>query len=372
MKKLTLTLILFILTGCDAGFRAMEAGEYGVKFVKLPPALGGGISESLIEPGEKELIWPWETLYTVDTSFQLISWGDSNEKSRNPFNEYLETRSKDGNEVGLAITIRYHVDPKMVSHVVQKVSADKERIRDLVAAVARADIRTHMNTLYTRDFFRQEKRETAVDEVRKAMNTRLEPEGIIVDAVIYTDHRFERSMGEGKEPDQSYQRQIDETQAKSQETEREEKRRAAIIQQKGKEKEIEQARFNRLMEAAKGYKRQAIKRGDSYLAKKQNEAAQILASGMNEVEALKKRIEALSGPGGKALLKLEIAKSLAKSKPKFVLLNSSSKGNGLEVNKVDSNDLLKQAGFFTAINEGLKDKDPVPSAPQNLSSPTPQ
>ena len=91
-----------------------------------------------------------------------------------------------------------------------------------------------MNILNTRDFFSQAKRNQAVEEVRQAMNTRLQPEGIIIDAVIYKDHRFERYMGENQEPDRSYQKQIDETQAKRQETEREEKRRAAIIQQKGK------------------------------------------------------------------------------------------------------------------------------------------
>ena len=127
-----------------------------------------------------------------------------------------------------------------------------------------------MNILNTRDFFSQAKRNQAVEEVRRAMNARLEPEGIIVDAVIYKDHRFERYMGEGVAPDSSYQKQIDETQAKRQETEREEKRRAAIIQQKGKEKEIEQANYNRVVESAKGHKRQALLRGNAYLEKKKN------------------------------------------------------------------------------------------------------
>ncbi len=352
-KNIIILSLVFILTSCDAGFRTMGPGEYGVKFVKLPPALGGGINEDIIEPGEKELVWPWEALYKIDTSFQLITWGAPGEGSQE--SDYVETRAKDGNEVGLSMTIRYHVDPTMVSHVVQKVSSDMDRVKELVTAVARADIRTHMNILNTRDFFSQAKRNQAVQEVREAMNTRLEPEGIIVDAVIYKDHRFERYMGEGLAPDSSYQKQIDETQAKRQETEREEKRRAAIVQQKGKEKEIEQARYNRVVEAAKGHDRQSKLKGDGYLAKKTNEADQIRAAGLNEVEALKKRIEALSGPGGKALLRLEIAKALAKSKPKFVLMNNSKNGSGIGINKVDSNELLNQAGFFSALNEGLKD-----------------
>ena len=38
------------------------------------------------------------------------------------------------------------------------------------------------------------------------MVARLGPEGIVIKSVIYKDHRFERHMGEGEEPDRSYQR----------------------------------------------------------------------------------------------------------------------------------------------------------------------
>jgi len=359
MKKyIKLFLILVSLqfaTACT--WQSMEAGEYGVLFDELPRGIGGGVSDSIVGPGETRLVWVWQKLYRVDTTFQVIGWGDQG-KGTNPRSaDYVETRAQDGNEVGLAISIRYHVDPKRVRHVIQKVGQTNEEVRKLIAAVARADIRTHMNILNTRDFFRQDKRASAVEQVKHAMNARLEPEGIIIDAVIYTDHRFERSMGEGNAPDSSYQKQIDETQAKNQETEREEKRRAAIVQQKGKEKEVEQARFNRQIESAKGFRRQAQKKGDSYLEAKKNEAAQIKTAGLNEVEAMKKRIEALSGPGGKALLRLDIAKALSKNKPNFVLLNSAGKGgSGIELNKVDTNKLLDQAGFFSAMNEGLKEE----------------
>lgn len=364
LSKIVFALLsLQLCTACT--WQTMEAGEYGVLFDELPRSIGGGVSDTIVGPGETQIVWVWQTLYRVDTTLQVLGWGTQGEQSGAYKTEYVETRAKDGNEVGLAISIRYHVDPNKVRRVIQKVGQDNDEIRGLVSAVARADIRTHMNILNTRDFFSQEKRASAVEQVKNAMNVRLEPEGIIIDSVIYKDHRFERSMGPGQEPDSSYQKQIDETQAKNQETEREEKRRAAIVQQKGKEKEMEQARFNRMIESAKGFRRQAQKRGDSYLAAKTNEAAQIKTAGFNEVEAMKKRIEALSGPGGKALLRLDIAKALAKSKPKFVLLNSS--GNGVELNKVDTNELLKQAGFFSALNEGLKDSAQKPAVEADTS-----
>ena len=86
----------------------------------------------------------------------------------------------------------------MVRYVVQNVGDNNLKIGELVSATARADIRTHMNILKTKDFFIQEKRQAAIEQVKDAMVARLEPEGIEIASVIYKDHRFERSMGLGK------------------------------------------------------------------------------------------------------------------------------------------------------------------------------
>ena len=88
-------------------------------------------------------------------------------------------------------------------------------------AVARADLRTHMNVLTTSDFFSQKKRDNAVQKVKQAMGYRLEPEGIIVERLVFRDYKFERAGEPGSAPDRSYQQQIDETQAKIQEIEQE-------------------------------------------------------------------------------------------------------------------------------------------------------
>ncbi len=220
-----------------------------------------------------------------------------------------------------------------------------------------------MNILKTRDFFSQEDRQAAVDQTREAMQARLSPEGINVVSVIYKDHRFERAGDPGEETDRRYQEQIDRTQAVNQETLQEENRRAAIVQAKGREQEEMQGQVNRLVQTAMGYKRQAIKRGDAYREKKQNEAAQIQTAGMNQVEAMKQRIAALDGPGGEALLRLDIARALIKRNPKFVLINSAdTKGGGVGISKIDQNKLIEQAGLFAATYEGVKDDSAKPTA----------
>ena len=346
-----LMLLIVLLSGCDFGFQKMEAGEYGVKFRALPRYLGGGIENTVLEPGEMEFIFPWETIYRVNTSIQSIGWGGMGQGDNRERTDYIETRAVDGNEVGLAITLQYHVDPPKAKYVVKYVGLNN--IRPLVAAVARADIRTHMNALSTSGFINPNERSSALESVRKALNYRLNREGIIVDEVIYVDHRFERRLANGEIVD-TYQQIIDQAQAKGQEVEREPKSREATAKQKEKEYFESQAAVNQVKEGAKGYQLQSQARGDNYLKEKQNTAQQILATGLAEVEGLKKQIAALSGPGGKALLRLAIATRLIKNNPTFVVLNSGGQGaNAVDVNRMDTNELLKQIKATAAAKEGL-------------------
>jgi hypothetical protein len=338
VRILATVIILSVLSGCQK----MEAGEYGVVFSALPPWLGGGVKESVIEPGEVQITMPWHTVYRVKSSDRSISWGAKGEEN------YVETRALDGNEVGLAITIQYAVDRKMAPLVVQRIGTEPDAVDRLVAAVARADIRTHMNILRTRDFFSPEKRQAAVSQVKVALQRRLEPEGVIIRDVIYNDHRFERRLESGV-IDRSYQDQIERTQAINQEIEQEEKKVATVVEQKKKEANEAQARVNRVVEQVEGHKRQATIRGDAYLEAQKNQAEQVRALGMAEVEGLKKQVEALKGPGGRAILRLEIVKRLLSSDPRFVLLNSKS--SGVQVERMDSNELIRQLGVMTGVEK---------------------
>jgi regulator of protease activity HflC (stomatin/prohibitin superfamily) len=320
-------------------------------FNALPGFLGGGVRKKKLEPGEMEFILPWQTVYRLDTTVQSITWGGSGGNDEKKIEDYVETRALDGNEVGLSVTVQYRINPEMVHHVVQYVGSSNEQIQKLIAATARADIRTQMNMLKTQDFFSPLKRQAAVNRVKLALEKRLNNEGIIIEAVIYTDHRFERRQADGTY-DRSYQEQIDKTQSINQQTERERKRIATVVALKQQEFNEAQAKVNRVVEQAEGYKRQANIRGEAYLQAKRNEAEQIKTVGVAEAEGLRKQVAALSGPGGEALLKLSIAKALAENQPQFVLLNAN-KGSGagnIELNKVDTNRLIEQMGIaFGAV-----------------------
>ncbi len=367
-KLLFFSFFTLALTACDNGFQRLEAGEYGIKFVKLPPFLGGGVSQTVLEPGEMKFIFPWEELYKLDTTVQTISWSAKGSGSHPNIEDSVQTRTVDGNEVLLGITVQYRVDPTKVAHIIQYVAGEKgqiqNRIHELVAAIARSDIRTHMNTLSTRDFFSQEERQKAIDKLKNAMNARLQPEGIVIEAVVYNGHRFERIKPDGI--DDSYQQKIDQTQATNQETAQEIKRVAVVIEQKKIEYNELLAKVNRIVAEAKGKKEQAQLRGDAYFKSKNLEAERIMTVGMQEIEGLKKRIEALSGPGGEAILKSEIADELSKSKSSFIVINNGAGAgsNSIGVNKLDTNDLLKQIGILDALRDKPEEEKKVEDAPK--------
>jgi hypothetical protein len=186
------------------------------------------------------------------------------------------------------------------------------------------------------------------------MNSQLNREGIVVEKVLLEEHRFERVLKDGS-VDRSYQDKIDETQKLGQDTERELLRIDTIKAQKAQEFNEVQAKVNRQIAEADGYAKQSRFKGDSYLQERSNISKGILATGKAEVDGLKQKIAALAGDGGRAILKLEVARNLAKEKPSFVTLGSNG-GGAIDVRRMDTNDLLRQIG----VSEGLKEDKKSP------------
>lgn len=353
-KSSLLALSLLVLSGCDAGFKQMGTTEYGVIFRNLPRTLGGGVATDVINPGEVAFIFPWDSVFKFDTSLQYISWGHASQKGNGHVGDYVYTRASDGNEVGLAVTVQYRISDKSdeLRRLVHLVANANDGVRTLVETIARAEIRTAMNELKTSAFFDRNARYSAIDKAKEMMNAQLAVEGLIVEKVLLEEHRFERVLKDGA-VDRSYQDKIDETQKLGQDTERELLRIDTIRAQKGQEFNEVQAKVNRQVAEADGYAKQSRLKGDSYLQERSNIAQGILATGKAEVDGLKQKIAALAGEGGRAILKLEVAKNLSKENPSFVTLGGSGQG-AVDVRKMDTNELLRQIGVTEALKDDSK------------------
>lgn len=344
-----------VLSGCDTGLQHMGATEYGVKFRKLPPILGGGVAgaSSVGSPLETIVVFPWESVYRFDTSPQYLSWGrgmgDGGIPGQLVQAEDVHTRARDGNEAALKLTVRYRISPHPESLVrlVQEVATSNDDVRRLVVSVIRSEIRTHMNKLRTAEYRDDKKRNETVDDALTAARDKLSPWGIEVEAINLKQYRFVRLLQDGSE-DTSYQDRLRDIQEKEQDIEGERTRIETVRAKKRTEYSQAESIFNARVAEANGYKAQSAYLGDSYYAAKANEAKAITAEGNAEVEGLRQQIAALAGRGGRAMIRLEVAKQLAKGEPKFVTINPGH-GGGVELSKTDMNQLIQQLG----IAEGL-------------------
>lgn len=351
--RASLLLSLLFLAACQK----MDATEYGVRFRRLPPFLFGGIAERVVSPGETTFLMPWDSIYRFDTSVKDLSWGRSisQQPAGGVAEDYVHTRALDGNEVALAMTVRYRVapDPQRLRLLVERVATDNSKVEALVAAVARADMRTYMNRLSTDMFLDEQERYGAVDAARASMERRLSALGIEILRVNLDDFRFERLLKDGT-LDTSYQDKLTEIQRLHQDTERERSRIETVRAKKLQERNNALAIVNRQVAEAQGYKDQALLRGDGYFDARSNEAEGVLAVGKAQVTGIIEQINALSGPGGEAILKLDLARELVRAQPRFILLPESTNPSSLEVKRVDTNELLRQIGVLEGLQKDSK------------------
>jgi hypothetical protein len=266
--------------------------------------------------------------------------------------EDVHTRARDGNEAALKITVRYRVspEPERLVRLVQGVAKSDAEVRQLVVALVRSEIRTQMNELRTVEFRDDLKRNQAVDKTLAASRKVLSPWGIELEAINLKQYRFVRLLKDGSE-DTSYQDRLRDIQEKEQDIEGERTRIETVRAKKRTEFSQAESLYNARIAEAKGYKEQSTYQGDSFYAAKVNESKAITAEGEAHVEGLKKEINALAGKGGRALLRLEVAKQLASADPKFVAINQGGV-NSLELSKSDVNQLLREFG----VVEGLATK----------------
>ncbi len=354
IRTIVLFTVLFVLSGCQT----LGPTEHAVRFRKLPPQLLGGVSQEVIPPGKTVIVVPAiDELYRFTTAVQDVGWGSFNKKGERE--ELLYTRARDGNEVALAVTIQFQIrsEDESLTKLVHDIARNNQEVRSIVSSVARADIRTYMNELRTSEFLDKEARYRAIDAIQVSMQKRLSSFGIDIVRVNLDDFRFER-LREVDESgttviDTSYQDKLREVQRLREDTEREQERIKSVEAKKAQELNDMRAKVNREIQEAQGYKNQAIIRGDGYLESKRNEGQGILVQGKAQADGLKEQLAALASPGGMNILRLELAKSLALMKGKFVVLGDSQR---LDVQKTDTNELLKTLG----IMEGMKDPKETP------------
>jgi regulator of protease activity HflC (stomatin/prohibitin superfamily) len=174
--------------------------------VVVPSGMGGvrvsqtsGTLPGTLYPGAHFLTPLAENLVLFDTRDQLFTTGaveDGKAASTKPLPnaEFLNVQAKEGLTLGLAITIRYRLDPKHLDYIQANLPQPVER--EIVPPVVASAWRELVPNYTVRDVFatkREEIRKKAADVI----TAKLAADGIVVKEVMLRDIRLPQEYAQG-------------------------------------------------------------------------------------------------------------------------------------------------------------------------------
>ena len=134
-KRLPVSVCLVILAGALAPGcvpYSTNATEVGVRTIKWSLTGHKGVEERVYPGGTTEFFAPFLTdWHTFDTRTRVMTMQAARGGAREG-NDELVFKTKDGNDIGLDVTISYHIDPKMAYKILQEVATSDAEIEECV------------------------------------------------------------------------------------------------------------------------------------------------------------------------------------------------------------------------------------------------
>ena len=329
-KLSPLFLAAVLASGCAV--QTTGANEVGVR-----ASLITGLDEAVYAPGGTYFFAPFLTdWYVFSTQAQTLpmiadpSVGDRASK------DDLEFKTRDGNDVGVDVTIIYRLVPDKAPYVLQNVARDDRAIRErVVRPMARSIVRDVLNELSSEDIYAGKKFEAATG-AKEALDAALKPYGLRCDDVVLGDHRFHERYQKAINDRKVYDQQVNTQKSAAENIQREWEARL----------ETTKGEVERLLAQERGKAEQSMLKADAYYITREREAEAIVAEKAAQAQGIREMNEALSGSGGRVMVKRRIADAL-KGK-KIVVLPGGAGGVGLQ--KLDVNELMET----WAVSEGTK------------------
>jgi regulator of protease activity HflC (stomatin/prohibitin superfamily) len=343
MKTLKLSLILLslffaasTLSGCMP--YSTKSTEVGVRTVKWSLIGKKGVQETVYSPGSTQFFIPFLTdWHTFDTRLQKLEMSISEDRGDRKGRDELRFKTMDGNDISLDVTIQYRIEPKKAPTILQEVAlGDAELKENIVRTITRSKPRDIFGELSTEDFYISEKRVEKADDVQKVLNTMFERYGIVIERVNLGDYAFNKA----------YEAAILAKKVADQEAEKTKSETEATKEQFMTEVEQAKAEVEKVKAQADGEYAQAVIEADAYYEQQSRIAEATIAEGTAEAKGIRKMNEALSGAGGEAMVKLDIAEALMNKR--IIMLPMG--GGGLDVRSTDINGLLELYGVRQLTN----------------------
>jgi regulator of protease activity HflC (stomatin/prohibitin superfamily) len=354
MKRTLLLAAALASSACT--FHSTDSTEIGVLTRKLTlfGLLGKqGVQAETYLPGATytfpALITDWNVYNVALQNLEMVAdtkRGDRGER------DDLEFKTHDGNDIAVDVTVAWRIDAAKASYLLERVGGNTTEVKDrLVRPACRSLVRDVLNTMTSEEFYVSDKRFEKAEKARQQLAAVLGPEGVIVERVILGEHRFnpeyEKVIHDKKLAEQTAERMVSEGNAAQQEALRNlETAKGQVAQQVAK---------------AKGALDQMKLQSDADYYKAQREAEAILAEKRAAAKGIEKQNAAMSGSGGRTMVKLRLAEALEGKQILFV--PSGGKGGALQTMNV--NDLI--ARYATSRIEQDQGRSSRPAVEQRQS-----
>jgi regulator of protease activity HflC (stomatin/prohibitin superfamily) len=173
--------------------------------IVVPSGLAGvvvsqtsGTLPGTLYPGVHFVVPLAEDVVLFDTRDQLFTTGAMEDGSTGPAKKFepLNVQAKEGLTLGLAITVRYRLDPKRLDHIQGSLPLPVEK--EIVPAVVASAWREIVPNYTVRDVFAS-KREEVRKRASDAITQKLAADGIIVKEVMLRDIQLPPEYAKGLE-----------------------------------------------------------------------------------------------------------------------------------------------------------------------------
>ena len=226
----------------------------------------------------------------------------------------------------------WRIDTARTPFILEHVGGSTEEVKEnLVRPACRSMVRDVLNTMTSEEYYVSDKRFQKAEEAREMLAKVLAPEGVIVERVILGEHHFhpeyERVIHDKKLAEQTAERMVSEGHAAQQEALRNLETAKGQVSQK--------------IATARGALDQVKLHADADYFSSQREAEAILAEKKARAQGIAKTNLAMSGAGGRTMVKLSVADALRGKQ--IVFLPSGGKSGGLQT--MNLNELLARYAF---------------------------
>jgi regulator of protease activity HflC (stomatin/prohibitin superfamily) len=294
MRALVIAMLGLSITGCSC--HSTGANEVGVLTRKVAPFGKKGVQDEVYPSGGTYFFafgtTDWNTFETKLQNLRMVKESGDD----------VEFKTVDGNDISVDVTVAWRVDPAKAPYVLMKVGESTQDIEDrVVRPGVRAYVRDALNKLKSEEFYEADRRFKAAEEGRVMLAEALNPEGVIVEQVILGEHRFNAE----------YEAVIKEKKLAEQNAEKLKSEALAAAEASKRNLEAAKGQVAQQIAEVQGTLAQAKLAADSSLVQYSNEAEAILIEARANAQAIEKRNAALSGAGGKTMVKLAIAEAMA-------------------------------------------------------------